>query len=65
MLAACTGHASWQDGDELTGVVVSAGSSDRIRPFVRDGVPVATGVVAVGDSWAYTDPTFGRASQWA
>src|SRR5205814_7366726 len=33
---------------------------DRHRDFVIDGVPVATGVFAVGDSWACTNPSVGR-----
>src|SRR5690606_27025911 len=37
-----------------------AGLGDRWRRFVVDGSPVATGVVAVGDSAAFTNPTLGR-----
>jgi 2-polyprenyl-6-methoxyphenol hydroxylase-like FAD-dependent oxidoreductase len=49
------------DGREtLTGVDVMAGLQDRIRRLVVDGEPVATGVVAVGDSWAFTNPALGR-----
>jgi hypothetical protein len=33
---------------------------DRYRRFVVDGEPVATGVVAVGDAWACTNPSLGR-----
>jgi hypothetical protein len=33
---------------------------DRIRCFVVDGRPVATGVATVGDSWACTNPSVGR-----
>jgi hypothetical protein len=33
---------------------------DRHRSFVIDGVPVATGVVAVADAWACTNPSVGR-----
>jgi flavin-dependent dehydrogenase len=33
---------------------------DRIRTFVLDGVPVASGVVAIADSWACTNPALGR-----
>jgi flavin-dependent dehydrogenase len=35
---------------------------DRHRSFVTDGEPIATGVVAVGDSWACTNPSVGRGS---
>jgi hypothetical protein len=33
---------------------------DRYRRLVRDGEPVAHGVVALADSWACTNPTLGR-----
>lgn len=33
---------------------------DRHRSFVVDGVPVATGVAPLGDSWACTNPSVGR-----
>jgi 2-polyprenyl-6-methoxyphenol hydroxylase-like FAD-dependent oxidoreductase len=52
--------AHWRDGEPISGVDVSAGIEDRYRSFVVDGVPVATGVVAVGDSWACTNPSLGR-----
>jgi hypothetical protein len=39
---------------------VIAGIEDRCRRLVVDGDPVATGVVAVGDSWACTNPSLGR-----
>jgi 2-polyprenyl-6-methoxyphenol hydroxylase-like FAD-dependent oxidoreductase len=37
-----------------------AGLEDRHRSLVVDGIPVATGVVAVGDAWACTNPSLGR-----
>ena len=36
------------------------GILDRYRRFVVDGVPVSTGMVTVGDSWACTNPSLGR-----
>jgi len=36
------------------------GTLDRYRRFVLDGVPVATGIISVGDSWACTNPSLGR-----
>jgi hypothetical protein len=33
---------------------------DRHRTFVIDGKPVATGVLALADSWACTNPSVGR-----
>jgi len=52
--------AHWRDGEPITGVDVMAGLEDRHRRLVADGVPVATGVVAVGDAWACTNPSLGR-----
>jgi 2-polyprenyl-6-methoxyphenol hydroxylase-like FAD-dependent oxidoreductase len=52
--------APWRDGEPITGVDVMAGLEDRYRSLVVDGVPVATGVVAVGDAWACTNPSLGR-----
>jgi 2-polyprenyl-6-methoxyphenol hydroxylase-like FAD-dependent oxidoreductase len=52
--------AHWCEGEPITGVDVLAGIEDRHRDFVVDGDPVATGVVAVGDSWACTNPSLGR-----
>jgi hypothetical protein len=37
-----------------------AGVSDRYRRFVLDDKPVVTGLVAVGDAWACTNPQAGR-----
>ena len=37
-----------------------AGIEDRSRSYVPDGDPVVTGVVAVGDAWACTNPSLGR-----
>jgi pimeloyl-ACP methyl ester carboxylesterase len=50
----------WGMGEPLTGVQVIAGIEDRYRRLVRDGSPVATGVVAVGDAWACSNPSLGR-----
>ena len=53
--------AHWLDGEPLDeGVAVMAKIEDRHRSFVADGVPVATGVLALGDSWACTNPSVGR-----
>jgi 2-polyprenyl-6-methoxyphenol hydroxylase-like FAD-dependent oxidoreductase len=48
------------DAEPISGVDVMAGIEDRYRRFVVDGEPVATGVVAVGDAWACTNPSVGR-----
>jgi 2-polyprenyl-6-methoxyphenol hydroxylase-like FAD-dependent oxidoreductase len=50
----------WIEGDPLHDVHPMAGAADRYRRFVVDGSPVVTGIVAIGDSWACTNPTAGR-----
>src|SRR5680860_1644882 len=52
--------ANWQNGEPISGVDIMAKIEDRSRRFVVDGDPVATGVVAVGDAWACTNPSLGR-----
>ena len=53
--------AHWLDGTPLDDEVqVMARLEDRWRGFVIDGQPVATGVVAVADSWACSNPANGR-----
>jgi 2-polyprenyl-6-methoxyphenol hydroxylase-like FAD-dependent oxidoreductase len=53
--------AHWLDGIPIEdGVQVMAHLEDRYRGFVADGRPVATGVVAVADSWACSNPANGR-----
>ena len=52
--------AHWLDGEPITGVDTIAKIEDRKRTFWRDGFPVATGLVAVADAWACTNPSVGR-----
>ncbi|CAN5628902.1 FAD-dependent oxidoreductase [soil metagenome] len=52
--------AHWLDGEAIDEVAVMAKIEDRYRRYVVDGAPVATGVVAVGDAWACTNPSIGR-----
>ena len=53
--------AHWLDAEPLDDrVAVMAKIEDRHRSFVLDGDPVATGVVALADSWACTNPSVGR-----
>ena len=53
--------AHWLDGTPLEDrVIVMAKIEDRIRSFWPGGRPVATGVLAVGDAWACTNPSVGR-----
>jgi len=53
--------AHWLDGEPLDDqVAVMAKIEDRHRSFVLDDRPVATGVLALADSWACTNPSVGR-----
>ena len=52
--------APWLDGEPLGGVLPMAGVLDRYRRLVVEGRPVVTGIAAIGDSWACTNPTAGR-----
>lgn len=53
--------AHWVDAEPIDdGPATMAKIEDRRRRLVVDGVPVATGLVAVGDSWACTNPSLGR-----
>jgi len=58
--------AHWTAGEPLDDeVAIMAKIEDRHRSFVVDGSPVATGVVAVADSWACTNPSLGRGASIA
>jgi 2-polyprenyl-6-methoxyphenol hydroxylase-like FAD-dependent oxidoreductase len=53
--------AHWLEGEPLEdGIAIMAKIEDRHRRYVVEGQPVATGVVAVADSWACTNPSLGR-----
>jgi hypothetical protein len=53
--------AHWLDGTPLEERIQVMGRlEDRWRGFILDGRPVATGVVAVADSWACSNPANGR-----
>ena len=60
VVRACPLHGHWLDGEPITDVLSMAGVVDRYRRFVVDGQPVVTGVAAVGDAWACTNPSAGR-----
>jgi 2-polyprenyl-6-methoxyphenol hydroxylase-like FAD-dependent oxidoreductase len=60
VVAACPRHAHWLDGEPISDVIAMAGVTDRYRRFAVDGHPVATGIAAVGDAAACTNPTNGR-----
>jgi 2-polyprenyl-6-methoxyphenol hydroxylase-like FAD-dependent oxidoreductase len=53
--------AHWLDGEPIEdGVVTMTKIEDRWRSLLVDGQPVVTGLVAVGDAWACSNPSFGR-----
>lgn len=52
--------AHWIDAEPITDIQLMAKIEDRHRSFVIDGTPVATGIAAVADSWACTNPSVGR-----
>jgi 2-polyprenyl-6-methoxyphenol hydroxylase-like FAD-dependent oxidoreductase len=60
VVRACPLQAHWLDGQPITAVMPTAGVLDRYRPFAVDGDPVVTGLAAVGDAWASTNPSAGR-----
>jgi flavin-dependent dehydrogenase len=57
--------AHWIDAEPITGIDVMAKIEDRVRRFDVGGEPVATGVVALGDAWACTNPSVGRGASLA
>jgi 2-polyprenyl-6-methoxyphenol hydroxylase-like FAD-dependent oxidoreductase len=53
--------AHWLDGEPIEDRVVTISKiEDRLRNYVLGGVPLATGVVSVGDAWACSNPSLGR-----
>ena len=60
VVRACPLQTHWLEGEPITDVLPMAGVLDRYRRFVVDGRPVATGLAAVGDAWACTNPSAGR-----
>ncbi len=60
LVESCPLHAHLVQGEPITDVLAISGTIDRYRRFVVDGLPVATGVLAVADAWACTNPSLGR-----
>jgi 2-polyprenyl-6-methoxyphenol hydroxylase-like FAD-dependent oxidoreductase len=60
LVRSCPLQAHWLDGEPLTGIDSMGGVIDRYRRFVAEGKPAVTGVAAVGDAWACTNPSLGR-----
>ena len=57
-------QAQWACGVPITGVQGFAGIEDRCRSYVVEGAPIVTGLVAVGDAWACTNPSLGRGASF-
>lgn len=53
-------HAHWVDGDPITDPTSMTSTSNTIREFVVDDVPTATGLIPLGDAFAFTNPSIGR-----
>jgi 2-polyprenyl-6-methoxyphenol hydroxylase-like FAD-dependent oxidoreductase len=53
-------HAHWVDGEPITEPASMTSTSNMIREFVVDDVPAATGLVPLGDAFAFTNPSIGR-----
>lgn len=60
IVSGCPLAAHWLDGEPISDVAVMAKIEDRYRRYADADGPVATGVVAVADSWACTNPSVGR-----
>jgi len=60
VVAALPAQAHWLRGEPLTEVLPMAGVLDKHRRFVVDDRPLVTGLLAVGDAWACTNPSSGR-----
>ena len=60
VVRACPLQAHWLDGEPITAVEAMGGLIDRRRRLAPDGYPVATGIAAVADAWACTNPSLGR-----
>jgi 2-polyprenyl-6-methoxyphenol hydroxylase-like FAD-dependent oxidoreductase len=65
LVRACPAHAHWIDHEPVTEMIALGGVVDRYRRFVTEDGPVATGVVAVADAWACTNPSLGRGMSFA
>ena len=61
LLSTIPAYAAWLEVlDPITGVFAMGGLHNTLRRLVVDGVPVVTGLHAVGDSVCTTNPTLGR-----
>ena len=59
-IRACPLQAHWLDGQPISDVLPMSGIVDRYRHYVVDGAPIVTGLVAIADAWACSNPSAGR-----
>lgn len=60
VVAATSTIAPFLDGEPISELETMAAIPDRYRRFIVDGQPVATGITAIADAWAATNPMRGR-----
>jgi len=60
VVEACPAHAHWLQGEPISEVMAMGGVIDRYRRPLRDGRPLLTGIVLLGDACACTNPSLGR-----
>ncbi len=65
VVRACPLHAHWVDGEPISDIESMVGIADRTRSFLRDGEPVVTGLLPIGDAVACTNPSIGRGMSFA
>lgn len=58
-------HAHWVDGEPIGDIQLMVGVADRTRSFVREGEPIVTGLLPIGDAAACTNPSIGRGMTFA
>jgi 2-polyprenyl-6-methoxyphenol hydroxylase-like FAD-dependent oxidoreductase len=60
VVAACPLHAQWLEGEPITDIRAMGGILDRYRRFTDADRPIVTGIAAVGDACACSNPSLGR-----
>jgi flavin-dependent dehydrogenase len=61
ILAAVSQAAAWQSrGEPISDIQILGRIENRSRTLLKDGSPLAAGIVLVGDSAMHTNPTLGR-----
>lgn len=60
IVASFQDFAHFLDGEPIGPVGTMAAGTDAVRTTTVDGAPVATGVLPIADSFAYTNPMLGR-----